>query len=114
MSIDENQQVLATGGDNPSIVYWNIADLANPIQRFVLNGHTSKVLNGGIFFSSDGNTLISASRNEVILWDVNSDSWIEKACRIAGRNFTQEEWKQFVGEEVPYHLTCEEFSAMNQ
>ena len=114
VSIDESQQILVTGGDNPSMVYWNIADPTNPIQRFVLTGHTSKVLNGGVFFSSDNNTLISASRDEVILWDVNSDSWIEKACRIAGRNFTHEEWKQFVGEEVPYHLTCEEFSAMNQ
>jgi len=114
VTFDSKQQVMASGGDDPSIVYWNITDPANPVQRFVLNGHTSKVLNGGVFFSSDDNTLISASRDEVILWDVNPDSWIEKACRVAGRNFTQQEWNQNVGEEIPYHLTCKKFPAMDK
>jgi hypothetical protein len=71
-------------------------------------------LNGSVFFSSDNNTLISASREEVILWDVNQNSWIEKACRAAGRNFTQQEWNQNVGEEIPYHLTCKKFPAMDK
>ena len=114
IALDSKQQIMASGGDDPSIVYWNITDPANPIQRFVLNGQSSKILNGGLFFSADDNSLISASREGVILWDVNQDSWIEKACRVAGRNFTQQEWNQNVGEEIPYHLTCKKFPAMER
>jgi len=112
--LDAEEKMMASGGNAPSIIYWDITDPANPVQRFRLTGHSSAVLNGSVFFSADGRTLISASRGDVILWDVDPKSWMEKACSIAGRNFTQQEWKQFVGEEIPYHLTCEEFPAMNK
>jgi hypothetical protein len=37
--------------------------------------------------------------------NLNPDSWREKACKIAGRNLTQNEWRQFFGDK-PYHQTC--------
>ncbi|HJR80786.1 MAG TPA: hypothetical protein VJ821_11985, partial [Anaerolineales bacterium] len=87
-------------------ILWDITDPRNPSQRVVLEGHTNAILNGSLFFSADGKTLISASMNEVILWNVDPQSWIEKACNIAGRNLTQAEWQQFVGPNIPYHATC--------
>lgn len=99
---------MASGGEDQDIILWDISDPENPFQRVVLNGHTSAVLNGGIFFLPDGNTLISASKDEVILWDLDPQSWIEKACNLAGRNFTQSEWGQFVGRSIPYQATCPE------
>jgi WD40 repeat protein len=106
VTINSEKNMMASGGDDPSIIYWDITSPANPSQRFILTGHSSTILNGGTFFSADGKILISASKDEVVLWDIDSDSWMKKACSIAGRNFTQLEWNQFVGKDTPYHPTC--------
>jgi hypothetical protein len=45
----------------------------------------------------DGKTLASASQvGSVILWDVDPDSWKRRACFIAGRNLTCDEWRRFL------------------
>ena len=44
----------------------------------------------------------------IILWDVDLDSWRERACQIAGRNLTRAEWGQYLGDE-PYRKTCEQW-----
>ena len=44
----------------------------------------------------------------LILWDLDVRHWARRACRIANRNLTREEWQRYVGEEVPYRKTCPE------
>jgi len=41
------------------------------------------------------------------LWDVGLEVWQARACRIANRNLTAEEWKGYLGEQ-PYRETCSE------
>jgi WD40 repeat protein len=106
VAISPDGKTLASGGEDQDIILWDITDPASPLQRVVLKGHTSAVLNGTMFFLPDGKTLISASKEEVIFWDLDPQSWIEKACNLAGRNFTPSEWGQFVGRSLPYEETC--------
>jgi WD40 repeat protein len=59
-------------------------------------------------FLPDSRTVILASHeptSRVYRWDTDVDSWIEYACRVAGRNLTEEEWREAFGDE-PYRETC--------
>jgi WD40 repeat protein len=49
-----------------------------------------------------------SGHGSLILWDLDARHWVRRACRIANRNLTREEWQFFVGEEVPYRKTCPE------
>jgi tetratricopeptide (TPR) repeat protein len=42
-----------------------------------------------------------------MMWDVGLKSLQDRACRIANRNLTFDEWKQYMSDE-PYRLTCPE------
>ena len=44
----------------------------------------------------------------VRLWNMQEEFWLERACELAGRNFTQEEWNQFFPNE-PYRRTCSQW-----
>ena len=43
-------------------------------------------------------------RSGVVLWDVDLESWQRIAGRIANRNFTRDEWRQYFPDK-PYRLT---------
>lgn len=108
VAISPDGKTLLSGGGDQNVILWNISDPKHPVQIATLGNHTYPILNGGMFFFADGKTAVSASKNELILWNVDQQSWSEKACNIAGRNFTQQEWDQFVGQSIPYHATCPE------
>jgi WD40 repeat protein len=59
----------------------------------------------GIVFSPNGKLLAGRSSGNLVLWDLDSQSWVEKTCKLVGRNFTRMEWKQY-GFTEPYRATC--------
>ena len=69
-----------------------------------LNGHQSSVYS--LAFSPNGKILASGSEDRlIILWDLDMASWQQRACSIANRNLTKEEWRQFIGTGA-YRKTC--------
>jgi hypothetical protein len=45
----------------------------------------------------------------IVVWDLDPDHWVEAACDLAGRNLTQAEWDQHIGDLAPYRTTCPQF-----
>jgi hypothetical protein len=43
------------------------------------------------------------------IWDLEPDHWVGAACRIAGRNLTEEEWAAKIGDFAEYRPTCPQF-----
>jgi WD40 repeat protein len=57
-------------------------------------------------FQPDGHTLLVAGRDGAVhTMDTRLESWIERACVVAERNLTEEEWAEAIGDR-PYHETC--------
>jgi WD40 repeat protein/class 3 adenylate cyclase len=52
---------------------------------------------GNVGYTPDGRYLLSAyADGSAYRWPVTVDAWADQACRVAGRNFTREEWQRFV------------------
>jgi hypothetical protein len=47
----------------------------------------------------------SGADGAVRLWDVRLGSWRARACKLAGRDLSPEEWATYLGDE-PYRATC--------
>ena len=61
-------------------------------------------------FSPDGKRLAVPGVNERgMLWDVDPAVWRERACAIAGRNLSREEWGLYLPSGTPYRATCSEW-----
>jgi WD40 repeat protein len=63
-------------------------------------------------FSPDGTLLAVASVETLgMLWEVDPAVWRQRACVIAGRNLSREEWSLYLPAGTPYRMTCSEWPA---
>jgi WD40 repeat protein len=63
-------------------------------------------------FSPDGRFLVtSGADSHAMLWDLRLETWRTRACEIAGRNLTREEWRVYLPEGRPYRTTCKQWPA---
>ncbi len=94
---------LATGGLDNEIVIWD-ARAGAPLTT----AHPGRPADGEMYptFLADGHTvLIASSGGAVYTMDTRPDQWIEFACAIAGRNLTEDEWRDAF-DDRPYRETC--------
>jgi WD40 repeat protein len=58
-------------------------------------------------FSPDGKQLaVPGVDTRPMLWDVDPAVWRERACAIAGRNLSPEEWRLYMPSGTDYRATC--------
>jgi WD40 repeat protein len=57
-------------------------------------------------FTPDGRSVVVISdTGEGWVWDVDASDWLARACQIAGRSLTPQEWQEFLPDR-PYQATC--------
>ena len=97
---------LATGSDDGTARLWDL-NARNPDANSVeLRGHISSIKT--LAFSPDGRWLATGSEDQNIrMWLVHLDELESVACRITGRNLSQDEWQKYFPEKI-YHKTCEQ------
>jgi WD40 repeat protein/DNA-binding SARP family transcriptional activator/energy-coupling factor transporter ATP-binding protein EcfA2 len=62
-------------------------------------------------FLPDGHTvLISSLDGALYTWDTRVQPWVDHACAVAGRNLSQDEWRDAFRDR-PYHRTCPQHPA---
>lgn len=74
-----------------------------------------------IAFSPDGVTMAvmgcfeptdRCTHGEATFWNLDPESWKQKACDIVGRNLTQSEWNEYIPDKN-YEVTCPQYPAGN-
>jgi hypothetical protein len=50
--------------------------------------------------------LVTATDTHVQVWRFDPSTWVDIACRAAGRNLTRAEWEQYGPRDTPYRATC--------
>jgi WD40 repeat protein len=91
MSFSPDGSVLATAGSEGTATLWDVGSrkrIGPP-----LTGPSSP---GVAVFAPTGHTLATAFDDGVLLWDVDPASWLKRACAVAGRRLTEQEWQEFL------------------
>jgi WD40 repeat protein len=96
-------QMLASASADKTIRLWNLEKPeSNP---FELQMHGQWVWS--VAFSPDGNFLASGGADQrMLLWVINIEILANRVCEVVKRNLTWEEWKEYIGEDISYQLTC--------
>jgi len=90
--------------DDGKVALWDLEKQASIGSSFAPPEATAA------FPAPDGKSLLVASDETTILWDLDTKLWAEKACLAAGRNLTEAEWtKYFPGRD--YEATCQRWPA---
>jgi predicted NACHT family NTPase len=103
VALSPDGQSLASGSADNTIRLW---DLRHPAAALtVLRGHGNAV--SSVAFSPDGQTLASGSGDQTIrIWIARTEILAGKICQQVWRNLTLDEWRRFVGVDLPYERTC--------
>jgi len=51
---------------------------------------------GAVAFTEDGEVLVAALDGTVRTWDPRPSAWVAAACRMAGRDLTEAEWRSYL------------------
>jgi WD40 repeat protein len=101
MEFTPDGRTLAISGYEPAASLWDVASGAQ-IGPSLTAGDRRTMID----LSSDGRQMLEVHGNgKGAVWDVGPESWKRRACDLANRTLTREEWKEFLPGR-PYEPAC--------
>jgi WD40 repeat protein len=92
-------RTLAVSGE-PDASLW---DVATGVEIGRLSGGSRKAM---LDISADGRrALLTNANGQGAVWNIEPESWARRACTIANRTLTREEWAKFLPGR-PYEPAC--------
>jgi WD40 repeat protein len=104
VAFSHDGRTLASSGSDSTVRLWDVR------ARRALGAPLSQPAGPQSSVAFSGGVLVTASIDEVLLWDPilwsgDRRALTERVCDAVGRDLTRAEWAQFVPSE-PYHETC--------
>jgi WD40 repeat protein/tRNA A-37 threonylcarbamoyl transferase component Bud32 len=91
LEFSRDGRVLAVAGSEPLASLWDVAS-GTRVGSVTAGSRKAKM-----DLSSDGRRLLMTTGNgEGAVWDVDPESWARRACALANRTLTGEEWDEFL------------------
>jgi WD40 repeat protein len=95
----DGKMLAVSGGDSASL--WDVATGAQIGPKLAAGSREST-----LDLAPDGRRLLITSGNgQGAIWTIDPESWPERACAIANRTLTREEWEKFLPGR-PYEPAC--------
>lgn len=101
VAFTDDGAMLASGAMDWTLSLWDVATRRQLGPPLVSAGSVVRAL----AFADDGTTLIGAADAALFTVDLDTSSWIDRACEVADRNLTDEEWQQYLPD-TSRHETC--------
>lgn len=101
LAFSPDGRFLAVTGDTTTL--WDLAEQQAVGAPLTGNGGELRQ----VVFSPDSTQLIANSSAGLVSWSLAPADWRRRACHIANRNLTAEEWKKYVGD-AAFRKTCPE------
>lgn len=96
--------ILASGSFDSNIKLWDRNNFNN--QPIVLSDHESWILS--IKFKNNGENLFSGDQDgNIFVWNTQIEDMANELRGLINRNFTEEEWRTYVAEDIPYEKTLD-------
>ncbi|NMM49327.1 nSTAND1 domain-containing NTPase [Marinigracilibium pacificum] len=105
LQFGQNDELLASASFDQSVLVWPINDVNQlPI---VMNDHEGWVTS--LKFTQGGDYLIAGTSKDYLrIRPISATIMANRMCEYLKRNFTEEEWNQFVAPDIDYEKTCGE------
>jgi WD40 repeat protein len=93
--------VMASGGFDGILAFWDVAS-----GQLLATAHPG-ASNVFLFpvFDTDGTVRTASNDGTTTEFASDAESWVARACRVAGRDLTEEEWTDAFSDR-PYEATC--------
>jgi WD40 repeat protein len=63
----------------------------------------------GMNVNEDGLMLMTASEQSALIWNLDTSTWADIACKVVGSNLTADEWEQWGQRDTERYAICPEF-----
>jgi WD40 repeat protein len=99
-----NGKSLASSSYDRTIRLWNYLETTSP--PVLLTDNDKWVY--GITFTPDQQKIISCGADKTLrVFQINPEVLSGRICGFVKRNLTESEWNKYIGNDIPYHKTCD-------
>ena len=93
LAFDPTSRTVFSAGFDGRVAVWDVAARRRIGDAYRADGSITT-----LDYATTGSAVTAATeRGSVLRWDLDLEHWLEKACRIANRDFSQEERARFIG-----------------